>query len=87
MPDVGVLYARELVRLVCQDHDTLTQRRTELATDSGLYVFLVFVVLELGDSRTSRRVGGRRRAQSQHERRMERVELGAQARERRGGLG
>ena len=43
----GVLCARELIRLARLDLDTLTQRHEELATSSGLAVFLVFAVLAL----------------------------------------
>ncbi|MCY3001815.1 MAG: hypothetical protein NTV21_08425 [Planctomycetota bacterium] len=43
----GVLCARELIRLARLDLDTLTQRHAELATSSGLVVFLVFAVLAL----------------------------------------
>lgn len=43
----GVLCARELIRLARLDLDTLTRRHAELATSSGLFVFLVFAVLAL----------------------------------------
>jgi hypothetical protein len=41
------LCARELIRLARLDLDPLTRRHAELATSSGLFVFLVFAVLAL----------------------------------------